>query len=41
VWLFRENLFSKPEIEDLGRLFQTVVEGVCRVPDSRTAALTS
>ena len=41
VWLFRENLFSKPEIKDLGRLFQTVVESVCRVPESRTAALTS
>lgn len=41
VWLFRENLFSKPEIEDLGRLFRTVVESVCRVPESRTAALTS
>ena len=41
VWLFRENLFSKPEIEDLGRLFQTVVESVCRVPESRTAALTN
>jgi hypothetical protein len=41
VWLFRENLFSRPEIEDLGRLFQTVVESVCRVPESRTAALTN
>jgi hypothetical protein len=41
VWLFRENLFSKPEIEELGRLFQTVVESTCRVPERRTAALTS
>ncbi len=41
VWLFRENLFSQPEMEELGRLFQTVVENVCRVPERRTAALTT
>jgi non-ribosomal peptide synthetase component F len=41
VWLFRENLFSQPEIEELGRLFQTVLESVCRVPERRTAALTT
>jgi Condensation domain len=41
VWLFRESLFSQPEIEELGRLFQTVVENICRVPERRTAALTS
>jgi Condensation domain len=41
VWLSRENLFSQPEIEELGRLFQTVVERICRVPEKRTAALTS
>jgi Condensation domain len=41
VWLFRENLFSKQEIEELGRLFQSVVENSCRLPERRTAALTS
>jgi len=41
VWLFRENLFSQAEIEELGRLFRTVVENICRVPDRRTAALTN
>lgn len=41
VWLFRENLFAQPEIEELGRLFRTVVESICRVPERRTAALTS
>ena len=41
VWLFRENLFSQPEIEELGRLFRAVVESICRVPERRTAALTS
>jgi hypothetical protein len=41
VWLFRENLFSQPEIEELGRLFRTVVESICRVPERRTAVLTN
>lgn len=41
VWLFRENLFSQPEIEELGRLFRTVLENICRVPERQTAALTS
>jgi non-ribosomal peptide synthetase component F len=41
VWLFRENVFSQPEIEELGRLFTTVLESVCRVPERRTAALTN
>jgi hypothetical protein len=41
VWLFRENLFSQPEIEELGRLFRTVVESISRVPERRTAALTT
>jgi len=41
VWLFRENLFSQAEIEELGRLFRTVLESICRVPERRTAALTN
>lgn len=41
VWLFRENVFSQPEIEELGHLFTSVLEGVCRVPERRTAALTN
>lgn len=41
VWLFRENLFSQPEIEELGRLYRTVLESVCRVPEKQTAALTN
>ena len=41
VWLFRESLFSQPEIEELGRLFQTVVANICCVPERRTAALTN
>ena len=41
VWLSKEMLFSKPEIEDLDRLFRTVIESSCRVQERRTAALTS
>jgi hypothetical protein len=41
VWLFRESLFSKPEIEELDRLFRTVIENCCRTQEKRTAALTS
>ncbi len=41
VWLFRENLFSQPEIEELGRLFRTVLESICRAPERRTAVVTS
>ncbi|MFL6514469.1 MAG: condensation domain-containing protein [Chthoniobacterales bacterium] len=39
VWLFRENLFSQGEIEELGRLFRTVLENICQIPDRKTAAL--
>ncbi|MFL6528503.1 MAG: condensation domain-containing protein [Chthoniobacterales bacterium] len=39
VWLFRENLFAQPEIEELGRVFRTVLESICRMPEKRTAAL--
>jgi len=41
VWLFRENLFSRPEIAELGRLFQFVVENSCCLPERRTAAQTN
>ena len=41
VWLFSESLFSRSEIEDLGRLFRTVLESVCEAPERRTAALTT
>jgi len=41
VWLFREDLFSQPEVEELGRLFRTVIENICHVPERQTAALTN
>jgi hypothetical protein len=40
VWLFRETLFSTPEIEELGRLFGSVAENCSGLPERRTAALT-
>jgi hypothetical protein len=41
VWLFRETLFSKPEIEELDRLFRTVIEHSCQTQERRAATLTS
>lgn len=41
VWLFRESLFSQAEIEELGRLFRSVIENICHVPERKTAALTN
>ena len=40
VWLFRPNLFSEEEINNLGSLFEAVLARVARMPESRTAALT-
>jgi hypothetical protein len=39
VWLFRESLFSQLEIEELDRLFRRVLENICRMPETRTAAI--
>lgn len=39
VWLFRENLFSHIEIEELDGLFRRVLEDVCCVPQGRIAAI--
>jgi hypothetical protein len=40
VWLFRPQLFPQAEVENLGRLFQSVVAAACRTPDACLAALT-
>ena len=40
VWLFRPQLFPQAEVENLGRLFQSVLAAACRTPDARLAALT-
>jgi len=35
AWLFRENLFSPRDIESLDGMFQGVLAGICRSPESR------
>jgi hypothetical protein len=39
AWLFRENLFSKRDIESLDGIFQRVLAGICRSPESRISEL--
>jgi hypothetical protein len=39
AWLFRENLFSRRDIETLDRIFQRVLAGICRSPESRISEL--
>jgi non-ribosomal peptide synthetase component F len=41
VWLFRRTLFSRPEIDELSRLFRSVLENACRLPEKGTVALTN
>ncbi len=40
VWLFRPKLFAQAEVEELGRIFQSVLTGAGRTPEVRLAALT-
>ena len=35
AWLFRENLFSRRDIENLDGIFQRVLAGICRSPENR------
>jgi hypothetical protein len=39
AWLFRENLFSRRDIEGLDGIFQRILAGVCRSPESRISDL--
>jgi non-ribosomal peptide synthetase component F len=39
AWLFRENLFSRRDIEGLDGIFQRVLAGICRSPESRISEL--
>jgi hypothetical protein len=39
AWLFRENLFSPRDIESLDGIFQRVLAGICRSPESRISEL--
>ena len=40
VWLFREKLFPRAEIEDLARIFSGVLQAACQAPQSRIVELT-
>jgi hypothetical protein len=40
VWLFRPKLFPEAEVENLGRIFQNLLAGACRSPETSIAALT-
>ena len=40
VWLFRPKLFPQAEVENLGRIFQNLLAGACRSPETSIAALT-
>ena len=35
AWLFRENLFSRRDIESLDGIFRRVLAGICRSPENR------
>jgi hypothetical protein len=40
VWLFRPKLFPQAEVEHLGRIYENVLAGACRSPETSIAALT-
>ncbi|MDP1588155.1 MAG: condensation domain-containing protein [Prosthecobacter sp.] len=39
VWLFRQNMFPLDEIQNLNRLYQATLAGVCRSPEILTSVL--
>jgi non-ribosomal peptide synthetase component F len=39
VWLFRPKHFPKAEVENLGRIFQTLLTNACRSPEASIASL--
>ena len=39
AWLFRDNLFSQRDIEELDGIFQRVLLGVCQAPEGRISEL--
>lgn len=41
AWLFRLDMFSLEEIQDLGRMYAAVLKGVCQSPEILTSALMS
>jgi|GEM_PF-326862 len=40
VWLFRPKLFPEAEVENLGRIFQNLLAGACRSPETSITVLT-
>jgi hypothetical protein len=40
VWLFRPKLFPEAEVENLGRIYEHVLAGACRSPETSIANLT-
>ena len=40
VWLFRPRLFPEADVENLGRIFQNLLAGACRSPQTSIASLT-
>src|SRR6185503_19736009 len=40
VWLFRPKLFPQPEVENLGRIYESVLGNACRSPANTVADLT-
>jgi non-ribosomal peptide synthetase component F len=41
VWLFRSKLFPEAEVKNLGRMFQNLLAGACRSPETSIAAMQS
>ena len=41
AWLFRLDMFSREEIQHLGRMYEAVLKGVCHSPEILTSALMS
>ena len=41
AWLFRRDMFSLEEIQDLGRMYAAVLKGVCQSPEILTSAVMS
>jgi non-ribosomal peptide synthetase component F len=41
VWVYRPDLFSRADVENVGNLFLAVLEGIASAPESRSAALTT
>ena len=41
AWLFRENLFSRHDIESLDGIFRRVLAGICRSPENRISEVPS